>query len=191
MKLNPYLLIPILTLCLHAATFQLHGDEAPDLPSESPGNTTLLNRNPFLPADHRSPQAPTRPVSTAVNAAERDLELRAFYEFGGTYYLSLFNRQNQQSTWLSPGESKNGIQLRSFTSGNRTASVQFAGSTAQLRLKEPSETPMPVTRDPIPLPTQPQLPGEIVPTPANGAASENRPSVPRRRVILPQAPAES
>ncbi len=161
------------------------------LETEATASLTLLSRNPFLPADHRSTAAPTRPAPTAVNAAERDLELRAFYEFAGVYYVSIFNRQNQQSTWLSPGDNKNGIQLRSFSRDNRSASVQFAGSSAQLRLKDPSETPIPVIRNSAAEPPTPQIPGQAIPTPADSDGGETRPSVPRRRVILPQAPTES
>jgi hypothetical protein len=191
MKYQLQSLLLFLTLFLLSATKLAAGEEASQPEPQSTASPTLLSRNPFLPADHRSTAAPARPTPTAVNAAERDLELRAFYEFSGIYYVSIFNRQNQQSTWLSPGDNKNGIQLRSFSRDNRTASVQFAGSSAQLRLKDPSETPMPVMRDPVAEPPTPQIPGQAIPTPADGNGGENRPSVPRRRVILPQAPAES
>jgi hypothetical protein len=167
----------------------LLAEESPVIEPEPTAKNTLLSRNPFLPADHRSTATLARPAPTAVNAAERDLELRAFYEFAGVYYVSIFNRQNQQSTWLTPGDIKNGIQLRSFSRDNRAASVQFAGSSAQLRLKDPAETPIPVVRDSAVEPPTPQIPGQV--TPAEGGEGENRPSVPRRRVILPQTPAES
>jgi hypothetical protein len=191
MKYQSQIMPLLLAFGLLSAAIQVAYGEVARQESDSAASPTLLSRNPFLPADHRSTAAPARPAPTAVNAAERDLELRAFYEFSGIYYVSIFNRQSQQSTWLTPGDNKNGIQLRSFSRDNRSASVQFAGSSAQLRLKDPSETPLPVIRDSAAEPTAPQIPGQTTATPADVSGSENRPSVPRRRVIIPQAPAES
>jgi hypothetical protein len=158
----------------------------------SPSSTpSLLNRNPFLPADHRATPTPSRPTPPATNAAERDLEVRAFYEFAGTFYVSVFNRQSQKSTWLSPGETRNGIQLRRFNPENRVASIQFGGSSAEMRLREPDEKPLPVTRDAPPAASGSGQPPVVPAVDENGTSEPPRPTVPRRRVILPQAPVES
>jgi hypothetical protein len=187
MHFYQYLIVKFLTLFLLCSIPSLIADVTLESDNQASSKITLLSRNPFLPGDQRSTQAPTRPTPTAINIAERDLELRAFYEFAGVYYVSVFNRQNQQSIWVSPGQSIQGIQLRDFSPHDRIARVQFQDSNAQLQLKTPSDSPIPIEYSP----GASILPTEVGPAINDRPASENRPNVPRRRVILPRPPADS
>lgn len=142
---------------------------------------SLLSNSPFLPPGHNQPQArPTAPTPPpGPNTVTRDLELRGIYEFDGEINLSIFNRRTQVSKFITLDKRDKEVFATQFNPEERSARITFEGSTATLSLKTPSESPIAGTGQEGGGPTNIQRPQPP------GGDGQQRPSVPRRRVILP------
>ena len=148
----------------------------------------LESNSPFLPPGYGElkPVLP-KTVQKANSPLAGELEFRGVVQLDGVYQFSLFKKSENQSYWISEGESENGITVNDFSADSMLITVTLNGRSEQLGLVTASENPLPVVANSPSV--QSQLPPELPPNILSPANTRNdqpqRRTIPRRRVILP------
>lgn len=147
---------------------------------------SLSSKSPFLPPGHGvKPPEPPKPVVEVQGPISREIEFRGIVEIDGIYKFSIFNKKDQKSYWLTENEAAaSGITAKSYDAASATIMIEMNNRTERLTLMSATDSPMPVTQA-TPAAANPVLPPELN-TQNPPTKTNNRRSVPRRRVILPK-----
>lgn len=139
--------------------------------------STLAERSPFLPPGYGSgPSQEPTPVTAPVSP---DLELKGLYEFNGQMYYFIFNRRENEGSWVGPESHQESYRIRNFDFATRTLVLQADGQ----------EVSLPLTSAGFVLGQNYQQP--VVPpafSQSGGAGGNAEPQYPRRRTLVRNPP---
>ena len=133
----------------------------------------IIERSPFR--NRSVPQA-------AASSAGTQLHFTGLIRIGDKISVGLEDIVQRRSYLLSPGESKDGVEVQSVDEKNKTVVVKYNGSLVPLNLeKPPSESsvafaPPPPALQPTPFPPVTTQPG-----------STNSATIPNRRMRIPRS----
>lgn len=149
----------------------------------------LVEKSPFLPPDHNAkPAEPEKPEVQPQGPISRELEFRGIVKMDGKYQFSIYNKKDQKGYWLTENEAaKSGLVVRDFDADSSSVIVNMNGRSERLTLADTSDSPMPVAQA---KPTTPNQASPVLPPQLNNrnqaGNSNNKRTIPRRRVILPK-----
>lgn len=160
-------------------------------PLALPGlDRTLTDYSPFLPPPARTAPTPERKPETKNRITER-LEFRGFFEMGGDWGFSIYDKQKRNSHWLSLGEMARSedFQVTDFDASSKRVYLQWGSDRAFLDLRVAGQGPGPLrprggahvagmTFDDPPPPPPVSAPPAPPPPPASRPPSGPPPEIP-------------
>lgn len=150
---------------------------------------SLLERSPFLPKGYAEKTTEKR-QPPAQQKSPPSWELRGWTRMGDKTQVSLYNRTEKKSKWITVGDTNSEVRVLGLDSDSRQVRIAIDGKPETLELKETTLAsaaaapvkPAPTTRPAPPKPSK----SNIKPKNKKAGTDAKKPTIPRRRVIVPR-----